>query len=126
MISPSSAADGPPEVPDQVDEAALAEVMRVVPLGAGVLAGAAVALLVLGYLGWRSMSGTMPATSQLDRLISITAISVLSWSRTVRHLRESLATWLGADHVSVTSVTPGGVLTRAGGFRLAAPASPRR
>jgi Amidase len=34
-------------------------------------------------------SHDMPATSQLDRLISITAISVLSWSRTVRHLRES-------------------------------------
>jgi len=35
---------------DQIDEAVLAEVMRVTPLGAGVLAGAAVALLVLGYL----------------------------------------------------------------------------
>jgi hypothetical protein len=40
----------PPEAADQVDEAALAQVMRVVPLGAGVLAGAAVALLVIGYL----------------------------------------------------------------------------
>ncbi len=39
-----------PEVGDQIDEAALAEVMRVTPLGAGVLAGTAVALLVLGYL----------------------------------------------------------------------------
>ena len=46
----SSASGVPPETPDQVDEAALAEVMRVVPLGAGVLAGTAVALLVLGYL----------------------------------------------------------------------------
>ena len=35
---------------DQIDEAALADVMRVVPLGAGVLAGTAVALLVIGYL----------------------------------------------------------------------------
>lgn len=35
---------------DEVDEQALADVMRVVPIGAGVLAGAAVALLVLGYL----------------------------------------------------------------------------
>jgi len=35
---------------DGVDEAALARVMRIVPLGAGVLAGGAVALLVLGYL----------------------------------------------------------------------------
>jgi hypothetical protein len=48
MIPPPFA--GPSEVSDQVDEAALAEVMRVVPLGAGVLAGAAVALMVLGYL----------------------------------------------------------------------------
>jgi hypothetical protein len=46
----TSASDVPPEISDQVDEAALAEVMRVVPLGAGVLAGTAVALLVLGYL----------------------------------------------------------------------------
>ena len=45
-----SAADSPFEVADEVDEAALAQVMRVVPLGAGVLAGSAVALLVLGYL----------------------------------------------------------------------------
>jgi hypothetical protein len=45
-----SAADFPFEVADEVDEAALAQVMRVVPLGAGVLAGGAVALLVLGYL----------------------------------------------------------------------------
>ena len=40
----------PSEVADEVDEARLAEVMRVVPLGAGVLAGTAVALLVIGYL----------------------------------------------------------------------------
>jgi len=45
-----SAADSPFEVADEVDEVALAAVMRHVPLGAGVLAGAAVALLVLGYL----------------------------------------------------------------------------
>ena len=45
-----SAADVPSEVADEVDEARLAEVMRVVPLGAGVLAGTAVALLVIGYL----------------------------------------------------------------------------
>jgi hypothetical protein len=38
------------EIADQVDEAALAEVMRVTPLGAAVVAGTAVALLVLGYL----------------------------------------------------------------------------
>jgi hypothetical protein len=46
----SSAAESSSDVADNVDEAALANVMRVVPLGAGVLAGAAVALLVLGYL----------------------------------------------------------------------------
>jgi hypothetical protein len=45
-----SDADASSEVADQVDEAALAEAMRVVPLGAGVVAGVAVALLVIGYL----------------------------------------------------------------------------
>jgi hypothetical protein len=45
-----SAADDPAEVADDVDEAALAQAMRVVPLGAGVVAGSAVALLVIGYL----------------------------------------------------------------------------
>jgi hypothetical protein len=35
---------------DQIDEAALAQAMRIVPLGAGILAGTAVALLVIGYL----------------------------------------------------------------------------
>ena len=45
-----SAADSDREVADEVDEAALATVMRAVPLGAAVLAGSAVALLVLGYL----------------------------------------------------------------------------
>jgi hypothetical protein len=38
------------EESDGLDEQALAEVMRVVPIGAGVLAGGAVALLVLGCL----------------------------------------------------------------------------
>jgi len=50
MIPQPSAANSPSEVADEVDEAALDEVMRVVPLGAGVLSGAAVALMVLGYL----------------------------------------------------------------------------
>jgi len=51
MVSdqPSSAAS-PREVADDVDEVALARVMRMVPLGAAVLAGTAVALLVAGYL----------------------------------------------------------------------------
>ena len=47
---PTSAAGSQDEVADTVDERALAEVMRVVPLGAGVLAGTAVAMLVVGYL----------------------------------------------------------------------------
>jgi hypothetical protein len=46
----SSAADSPFDVADEIDDAALAAVMKYVPLGAGVLAGTAVALLVLGYL----------------------------------------------------------------------------
>jgi hypothetical protein len=45
-----SVADSNLEVADDVDEVALASVMRTVPLGAGVLAGLAVALLVFGYL----------------------------------------------------------------------------
>jgi len=45
-----SAADSNLEVADDVDETALASVMRTVPLGAAVLASSAVALLVLGYL----------------------------------------------------------------------------
>lgn len=44
----SPAAENPHD--DQVDQAALAQVMRVVPLGAGFVAGTAVALLVIGYL----------------------------------------------------------------------------
>lgn len=46
---PSAASDGF-EVADGVSETALADVLRIVPLGAGVLAGTTVALLVLGYL----------------------------------------------------------------------------
>ena len=45
-----SADDASSDVSDQVDEAALTEVMRVVPLGAGVVAGRAVAWLVIVYL----------------------------------------------------------------------------
>ena len=44
------ATDSPFDADDEVDDTALATVMRHVPLGAGVLAGAAVALLVIGYL----------------------------------------------------------------------------
>ena len=45
-----SAGESPLEVGDDIDEAALARVMRSVPLGAAVLAGSTVALLVLGYV----------------------------------------------------------------------------
>ena len=45
-----SSADSPLEVADGIDDAALARAMRSVPLGAAVLAGSAVALLVAGYL----------------------------------------------------------------------------
>jgi len=48
---PASAVDGvQAESDDRIDEARLADVMRVAPLGAAVVAGTAVALLVLGYL----------------------------------------------------------------------------
>jgi len=50
MHSDQPSAESNLEVADEVDEAALASVMRTIPLGAGVLAGSAVALLVLGYL----------------------------------------------------------------------------
>jgi hypothetical protein len=50
MQSDQSSADSKREVADEVDNVALASVMRTVPLGAAVLAGSMVALLVLGYL----------------------------------------------------------------------------
>ena len=40
----------PSHADDGIDPRALADAMKTVPLGAGVLAGGAVALLVLGYL----------------------------------------------------------------------------
>jgi hypothetical protein len=49
-MNPADQSSDPAEAADRIDEAALAEVMRVTPLGAGVVAGTAVALLVLGYL----------------------------------------------------------------------------
>jgi hypothetical protein len=50
MHADESTAGPSSEVTDGVDEVALTRVMRTVPIGAGVLAGLAVALLVLGYL----------------------------------------------------------------------------
>jgi hypothetical protein len=49
-VEQPSTADSAPEASDGIDEAALAGVMRSVPLGAAVLAGSMVALLVIGYL----------------------------------------------------------------------------
>jgi len=49
-MNPADQSPDPAETADEIDEAALAEVMRVTPLGAGVVAGTAVALLTLGYL----------------------------------------------------------------------------
>jgi hypothetical protein len=46
----SSAADSHVESADEIDDASLAQAMRWVPLGAAVLAGTTVALLVAGYL----------------------------------------------------------------------------
>jgi hypothetical protein len=45
-----STSNSDPEATDEVDEGALASVLRIVPLGAAVLAGSTVALLVIGYL----------------------------------------------------------------------------
>ena len=39
-----------PDAPDGIAESDLGRVMQIVPLGAGMLAGGAVALLVLGWL----------------------------------------------------------------------------
>jgi hypothetical protein len=47
-MNPSSSDNS--DVTDEVDETALQRVMGLVPLGAAVLAGSAVAVLVVGYL----------------------------------------------------------------------------
>src|ERR1700758_4796463 len=44
------------------------------------------------------MPGTMPATSQLDWLISITAMIVLFWSRATRDLLKSFGWGIAALH----------------------------
>ena len=49
-LSSAEAPDIYSDLNDRIDEAALADAMQVVPWGAGVLAGTAVALLVAGYL----------------------------------------------------------------------------
>src|SRR3954462_15722641 len=45
--------------------------------------------------GWRSMPGTNPATSQFDWLVSMTAISVLSWSKAARDRLRSFDCGMG-------------------------------
>jgi hypothetical protein len=45
------------------------------------------------------MPGSIPATSQLDWLISTTAMIVLSWSRATRDLLKSFGWGIGALHV---------------------------
>src|SRR5262249_20670122 len=50
------------------------------------------------FNGWRSTPGTIPATSQLDRLISMTAISVPSGSRAARDRFRSFNFCIGALH----------------------------
>src|SRR6516165_3007285 len=47
------------------------------------------------FNGWRSTPGTIPATSQLDWPISITAISVASCSRVTRDLLKSFICGMG-------------------------------
>src|SRR6266852_5063677 len=50
------------------------------------------------FNGWRSTPGTTPATSQLDKLISITAINVLSCFRTIRDWFRSFGVCIGGLH----------------------------
>src|SRR5215207_2797655 len=47
------------------------------------------------FSGWRSMPGTSPATSQFDWLVSMTAISVLSWSKAARDRLRSFDCGMG-------------------------------
>src|SRR5205807_4039386 len=79
------------------------------------------------HAGWRSTPGTMPAMSQLDWLISITAISVLSPFRTVRDRLRSFnfcmghsigshshqRRWMQSPRRRPHSIFPGGFRTTA-------------
>src|SRR3974377_2384797 len=49
------------------------------------------------FNGWRSMPGTIPATSQLDRLISMTAINVLAGLRAMRDRLKSFNVCMGSS-----------------------------
>src|SRR5262245_7896620 len=50
------------------------------------------------FNGRRSMPGTIPATSQLDRLISMTAINVLAGSRAMRDRLKLFNVCMGQLH----------------------------
>src|SRR6202040_1805278 len=52
--------------------------------------------------GWRSMPGSIPATSQLDWLISTTAMIGLSWSRATRDLLKLFGWGIRALHQLAT------------------------
>jgi hypothetical protein len=47
------------------------------------------------FSGCRSIPGTIPATSQLDWLISMTAMTVLSWSRAASERLKSFGCDMG-------------------------------
>src|SRR5882757_4333576 len=53
--------------------------------------------------GWRSMPGSIPATSQLDWRVSTTAMIVLSWSRATRDLLKSFGWGIRALHQLATA-----------------------
>ncbi len=55
------------------------------------------------FNGWRARPGTIPATSQLDWLISMTAISVLSWCRATRDPLRSSGRGMGRLHPLASS-----------------------
>src|SRR5580693_9987197 len=66
--------------------------------------------LLLGWDGGEHLSGgvdltqdVLPATSQLDWLISTTAMIVLSWSRATRDLLKSFGWGIGALHRLATA-----------------------
>src|SRR6059058_181548 len=79
------------------------------------------------------MPGSMPATSQLDWLISTTVMIVLSWSRATRDLLKSFGWGIRALHQLATATMVPSPLSPApyisplegGGFELPVPPSRR-
>jgi len=79
--------------------------------------------------GWRSMPGSIPETSQLDWLISTTAMIVLSWSRATRDLLKSFGWASGHSIISYSddgaiSLPPAPYHLSAGGKEDSNPRSP--